>query len=76
MKACAFSGSHEKAGPLNKWIFDESEKKHIPSPVLKELTPETLRETTFYAKTRKYIKLHRKILGDYKFSLPGEPESV
>uniref|UniRef100_A0A7S3Z058 Amine oxidase domain-containing protein n=1 Tax=Lotharella globosa TaxID=91324 RepID=A0A7S3Z058_9EUKA len=75
-EARAYAGAKEKPGSLNQWIFNESETKSIPSAVLKDLTPEILHSTSLYAKSRKYIKLHQRILGDYKYSLPGKPANM
>lgn len=61
---------------FSTWLLAQTEKRAIPSDVLRMLAPNSLQKLTIFAKVQQYAKMHRRLVGIYPFSLPGRPASL
>lgn len=80
------SGEEKSAGPtgsrdimmngqrhdISSWMYAEVEKTVLP-PDLAAALPDKLQAYTVFKAFKQYIKLHRKLLGKYGFTMPPEP---
>jgi len=62
--------------PFYDWLFEEIEKKSGMPSFVQALSPDFLQSITLRQKGKEYIKLHRKILGKYSYSLPNQPADM